>query len=251
MRGRVGRGDQKAYCYLLVERTKPLRRVARERLKALEELNQLGAGFQISMKDLEIRGAGNILGPEQSGHIAAVGYDLYCRLLKDTIERLSQGESPESVRSEVRHEPGLEVELGLHAYLPEEWIPDEEARLDVLRRLSEIHDERGAEAARAMLRDRFGKVPPEAERLVESFLLKARLEPLGLTRLAWRDGCYLVEFTDRVALERWLGSRKVDLRLVRTGLAHLHPPRNARTPEAALEWLEGLLKPAEAPSRMA
>ncbi len=251
LRGRVGRGDQKAYCYLLVERTKPLRRVARERLKALEELNQLGAGFQISMKDLEIRGAGNILGPEQSGHIAAVGYDLYCRLLKDTIERLSQGESPESVRSEVRHEPGLEVELGLHAYLPEEWIPDEEARLDVLRRLSEIHDERGAEAAREMLRDRFGKVPPEAERLVESFLLKARLEPLGLTRLAWRDGCYLVEFTDRVALERWLGSRKVDLRLVRTGLAHLHPPRNARTPEAALEWLEGLLKPAEAPSRMA
>ncbi|HKX46281.1 MAG TPA: DEAD/DEAH box helicase, partial [Planctomycetota bacterium] len=94
LRGRVGRGQQRAWCYLLVDRSKPLSHVARERLKALEELCHLGAGFQISMKDLELRGAGNLLGPEQSGHIAAVGYDMYCRLLAQTVERLRSGALP-------------------------------------------------------------------------------------------------------------------------------------------------------------
>jgi transcription-repair coupling factor (superfamily II helicase) len=97
LRGRVGRGAHKAYCCLLVDRTKPLREEARARLKALEEMNQLGAGFAISMKDLEIRGAGNILGPQQSGHIAAVGYDMYCRILKRAVESLQAGGDLETV----------------------------------------------------------------------------------------------------------------------------------------------------------
>jgi transcription-repair coupling factor len=90
LRGRVGRGAHKAHCFLLVDPLKPMKQIARERLKALEEMSQLGSGFAISMKDLELRGAGNILGPQQSGHIASVGYDLYCRLLKDTVERVRE-----------------------------------------------------------------------------------------------------------------------------------------------------------------
>ena len=243
LRGRVGRGSQKAYCYLLVERTKPIRDIARERLKALEELSQLGAGFQISMKDLEIRGAGNILGPEQSGHIAAVGYDLYCRLLKSTIDRLQGGESLDSVRLTVELDTGVELELGLRAFLPLDWIPEAATRLEILRGLSSIHGPEDARAALEMLRDRFGRVPPEAQALVRSFQLKASLDPLGLTRLAWKDGFYLLEFTDRVAIEAWLGGRRVDFRPIRTGVAHLHPSNDARTPEKALAWLERLLKP--------
>ncbi len=248
LRGRVGRAAQKAYCYLLIEKHKPLRDIARQRLKALEELSQLGAGFQISMKDLEIRGAGNILGPEQSGHISAVGYDLYCRLLKSTIERLQAGESLESVRHSAELDTGVELELGLRAYLPDDWIPEPATRLEILRRLSEIGGEEDARAALEMLRDRFGRVPPEAEALVRSFLLKARLDPLGLVRLAWKDGFYLLEFRDRVAIEGWLGGRRIDLRPIRTGLAHLHPPADARTPARALAWMERLLKPPGEPS---
>jgi transcription-repair coupling factor (superfamily II helicase) len=167
LRGRVGRGNHKAHCYLLIERTKPLRDVARERLKALEELNHLGAGFGISVKDLELRGAGNILGAQQSGHIAAVGYDMYCRLLKLTVERLHAGESfdREAPRIEER-EAGPELELGLRAFLPESWIPGGDTRVEILRTLSEIHGTEDQDAARALLKDRFGRIPPEAESLL-------------------------------------------------------------------------------------
>ena len=242
LRGRVGRAAQKAYCYLLVEQWKPIRQIARERLKALEELTQLGAGFQISMKDLEIRGAGNILGPEQSGHIAAVGYDLYCRLLKSTIDRLQAGEPLDSVRAAAELDTGVELELGLRAYLPSDWIPDPDVRLELLRRLSEIGAPEEAEKALEMLRDRFGRVPDEARTLVRTFALKARLDPLHLTRVSWQpEGFYLVEFADRVAVEGWLGGKKVDFRPLRTGVAHLHPPKDAKSPEKAVRWLEGLL----------
>ncbi len=108
----MGRGSVKAHCHLLVEKHKPLKQHARERLKALEEMNHLGAGFGISVKDLELRGAGNILGPQQSGHIAAVGYDMYCRLLKLTVERLAAGETTDRERPRFEEtEAGCELEV--------------------------------------------------------------------------------------------------------------------------------------------
>ena len=241
LRGRVGRGSQRGYCYLLIEKTKPIHEVARERLKALEEMNQLGAGFQISMKDLEIRGAGNVLGPQQSGHIGAVGYDLYCRLLKATVERLQDGMSLEELAAEDPTLGGVELELGIDAYLPDTWIADVHTRIEILRELSELSTlEQHAEAA-AGLRDRFGRIPPQAESLLRSFRLKLRLEQLSITRLAWQKDCYLLQFADRVALEGLVAGRKVDLRTIRTGLAHLHVPANCRSAARALDWFEGLL----------
>ncbi len=249
LRGRVGRGRHKAYCYLLIDRTRPLRDVARERLKALEELTQLGAGFQISMKDLEIRGAGNILGPEQSGHIAAVGYDMYCRLLKQTVERMAAGatiseELAAEIQAEVTRElelSAVELELGLRAFLPETWIPSHDARVELLRELAAIHDDQGATDALAMMRDRYGRVPEEAAMLVRQHRLRARLEALGVTRLSYREETYLLGYRDRVQLEAALADTPFELRPLKAGQAHLVIPPGRRTPEQALSWFEALL----------
>jgi len=255
LRGRVGRGSHKAFCYLLVERFKPLHDIARERLKALEEMNHLGAGFGISVKDLELRGAGNVLGAQQSGHIAAVGYDMYCRLLKLTIERLQAGESfdKDAVRRE-EQDAGVELELGIAAYLPDTWVALEETRLELLRQMVMIDSIEDAERTEQMLRDRFGRVPEEASNLVRLFRLKALLDPHGLTRLAWRGTSYLVEYEDPVALERFfqeMGGAELDLRRVRRGVAHLMIPPSMEAAEEALDWFEGLLKAQLSANRMA
>jgi transcription-repair coupling factor (superfamily II helicase) len=263
LRGRVGRGAHQAHCYLLVDRTKPLDEAARARIKALEELTQLGSGFQISMKDLELRGAGNLLGPEQSGHIGAIGYDMYCRLLRQTVERLQHAptEEGEALRARLAAEvpaavteeieaAAVELELGLSAYLPEDWIPEQKTRLEILRRLNAIESDEDVEEALAMLRDRFGRVPDEARALVVQFRTRALLLAAGIRRLAFRGETYLVEYRDRIALERALAG-EVELRPLRAGRAHLALPPAVRTPEAALAWILGLLKGPESAHKMA
>ncbi len=241
LRGRVGRGAQQAYCYLLIQKSKPIREVAKERLKALEEMTQLGAGFQISMKDLEIRGAGNVLGSQQSGHIGAVGYDLYCRLLKSTVERLQGGMSLEELAADDPSLGGVELELGIEAFLPDSWINDVHKRIEALRELSELTTLEQHKAMRASLRDRYGRVPEPAENLLRSFRLKLRLEELGITRLAWQRDCYLIQYSDRVAIEGLASNRKVDLRPIRTGVAHLHVPKKVKSSMDALNWFEPMI----------
>ena len=252
LRGRVGRGRHKSHCYLLIDKTRPLKEIARKRIKALEELTQLGAGFQISMKDLEIRGAGNILGPEQSGHIAAVGYDMYCRLLKATVERIADNPEladqtaellktvPQEVTAELEAQ-AVDLELGLGAYLPSTWIPNTDARLELFRKLNEIETESDAREAEAMLRDRFGRVPPEAYTLVEIFLLRSILSAFGIRRLQFRGETYIIEYADRIALEEAFGTTRIELRPLRAGLAHLVIPAGHRSARQALDWLRGAL----------
>jgi transcription-repair coupling factor (superfamily II helicase) len=263
LRGRVGRGDHKAYCYLLIDHTRPLRQEARERLKAIEELTQLGAGFQISMKDLEIRGAGNILGPEQSGHIAAIGYDMYCRLLHRTVERMRSSPEDLSAREELwtsvpegvteeLEAAAVELELGMRAFLPDEWIADPSERLELLRRLNTIDGPRDAQEVLAMLRDRYGRIPEEARHLVRQFELRAVLAGAGIRRLAWRQDTFLLEYGDRLLLEGALaGAEEVELRPLGAGRAHLVVPPAHRTPEAAADWIHGLLRPAGSAPKMA
>jgi len=251
LRGRVGRGDQKAFCYLLVERHKPLKDIARERLKALEEFNKLGSGFEISVKDLELRGAGNILGAQQSGHIAAVGYDMFCRLLKSTVDRLEAGEGleREAVRVE-ETEAGVELELGLEAYLPEDWVPGQNRRLDVLREISLLHEPGQVVEFAKSLRERFGRLPEAAQTLLRSIALKVRLDAFGLRSLAWRDGSYLITYSDPVAYTQLFEGRGLDLRRARRGVVHLFLPDEIEGPEAGLSWLEGLLQQVPEAARM-
>jgi transcription-repair coupling factor (superfamily II helicase) len=251
LRGRVGRASQASWCYLLVDRTKPLRNIAKERLKALEELSHLGAGFQISMKDLEIRGAGNLLGPEQSGHIAAVGYDMYCRLLKQTVEHLRSG-GGEALDTPLRPElsDSVEFELALKAYLPDDWIASPDGRLEILRRMDAVRSHGDALELEVALRDQYGRVPGPARMLLRQFRLRAALLPLTITRVSWRNDCFLIEFTDRVAIEQALAASKAELRPLRPGVALVMLPKRVQTPEAGLEWLERLLGlPALSPSQ--
>ncbi len=172
LRGRVGRGMVRAYAYFLYERGKRLTEPARKRLRTIREASSLGSGFRIALKDLEIRGAGNLLGREQSGHIGAVGFELYSRLLAETVEKLR---TEREGREPAPRPTFPTVDLPLPAYLPEEYVPGLSSRLALYQRLAEARSlEEVAELERE-LADRFGLLPPPARYL----LYLARLRVLG------------------------------------------------------------------------
>lgn len=164
LRGRVGRYKHQAYCYLLVDRHKHLSPDASRRLHAIEEYSQIGAGFGIAMRDLEIRGAGNLLGTQQSGHIAAVGYELYCQLLGSAVRELTH--QPPKMTVDV------DVDIPIQAFLPVDYVPELRHRIDIYRRISRIADVRELDEMRDELQDRFGRVP----KAVKSLLLVAELK---------------------------------------------------------------------------
>ena len=169
LRGRVGRSHRRAFCYLLVpDQVEPL---AEERLQVLEHHTDLGSGYRIALRDLELRGAGNLLGGEQSGHVQAVGFDMYLRWLEETVRGLKQGE--QGAGREQFSPP--DVTLDAPAHLPDEYVADDDTKLDLYRRLARAEHPGEIEAVRDELRDRFGRLPAAAERL----LLVAELRALG------------------------------------------------------------------------
>lgn len=162
LRGRVGRGRERAYAYLLYDPNKPLTETAHERLATIAQRTDLGSGMQIALKDLEIRGAGNLLGGEQSGHIADVGFDLYVRLVGEALAEHRAGESGgESESAEVK------VELPISAHLPENYVPAERLRLEAYKRLADAHTDQDVDDVAAELADRYGPLPEEAQTLVD------------------------------------------------------------------------------------
>ncbi len=173
LRGRVGRSDRRAYAYLLHRRAHPLTPVARKRLHAIFSASDLGAGYQIALSDLEIRGAGNILGAEQHGFMAAVGFELYTRLLAEAVDRL-RGRPPIAEPAPVR------LDLPGSAFLPDAYIADGGAKLEVYRRFSEARSAEDADALRGELRDRFGAVPPEVEGLFTAVGVRLAAEAAGV-----------------------------------------------------------------------
>jgi transcription-repair coupling factor (superfamily II helicase) len=164
LRGRVGRYKHRAYCYLLVDGQRTLSPSATKRLKAIEEFTELGAGFKIAMRDLEIRGAGNILGTQQSGHIAAVGYELYCQLLENSVRSLKN--QPQRTSLEVN------LDLPWRAFLPRDYVTGQRLKIEVYRRLSRIRKLERLEDFRQELVDRFGPLPEPAEWLLRSHELR-------------------------------------------------------------------------------
>ena len=171
LRGRVGRYKHRAYCYLLLDDGKTLTSTAARRLKAIEEYSELGAGFKIAMRDLEIRGAGNILGTEQSGHIAAVGYELYCHLLENAVRALK--------REPLRQHRHVAVDLPLSAFLPDDYIPAGRQKIEMYRKISLVQSEEQLELLRAELRDRYGALPDPVEMLL-------KIRELQLLALFWQ-----------------------------------------------------------------
>jgi len=171
LRGRVGRSHRRAYCYLMVPDA--IDEDSERRLQVLEHHTELGAGYRIALKDLELRGAGNLLGAEQSGFVQAVGFDLYLKLLEDAVRRVQAGESaPRDIPAD--------VSLDQPAYIPDEFVPSQEAKLDVYRRLTSAPEVAGIEELRRELRDRFGPLPPPAENLFAQAMLRAIGGRLGI-----------------------------------------------------------------------
>jgi transcription-repair coupling factor (superfamily II helicase) len=186
LRGRVGRSNRRAYAYLLVPADTQLSEIARKRLAALKEFSDLGAGFKIAALDLELRGAGNLLGGEQHGHIEAVGYDTYVRLLEETVRELKGEEVPLEIHSTLN--------LGLDIRIPPTYISDEAQRLRSYKRIADAKDEEQARKIADELADRYGPVPEEVTNLVRFSLLKSQAQRTGVESIDRRQGFANVKF---------------------------------------------------------
>ncbi|HSL97936.1 MAG TPA: transcription-repair coupling factor, partial [Candidatus Deferrimicrobiaceae bacterium] len=191
LRGRVGRSSRRAYAYLLYRRRERMSEDARKRLQAIFNASELGAGFQIALSDLEIRGAGNILGGEQSGHMAAVGFDLYSRLLAEAVE---ERKAVHEHRAPVLPAAQAVVDLPLEAHLPDEYVPDEAQKLELYRRLARARSAGDVAAFRQEVIDRFGPLPPPVARLAEVAELRLAAEAAGVSSMSREDGQLVVRF---------------------------------------------------------
>ncbi|MBI4609817.1 MAG: transcription-repair coupling factor [Candidatus Rokubacteria bacterium] len=186
LRGRVGRERQQAYAHFLIPADGRIDETAQKRLRVLEELTELGSGFKLALRDLEIRGAGNLLGPEQHGHIAAVGFDLYTKLLAEAVRELKGEAAEPSV------DPVITVEV--EAYLPESYVPEVNQRLALYNRLAGLADPGGMEEVRAELLDRFGPLPAPVVHLLEVVALRVAARKLAIEKVEATGGTALLTF---------------------------------------------------------
>ncbi|MFG0332827.1 MAG: TRCF domain-containing protein, partial [Maioricimonas sp. JB049] len=234
LRGRVGRYKHRAYCYLILDESRPLTSIAAKRLKAIEEYSELGAGFRIAMRDLEIRGAGNILGTEQSGHIATVGYELYCQLLENAVRQL-KGETP-------RENPYVNVDLPIQAYLPDEYVGTGRAKIDVYRKLAAAGTAAELAEVEEELRDRFGPLPPAAEQLLSLKELQLLAFSSRLDTIRLEAGYAVFGYRNHEKVQELAARLRPDLRVVDRRNAYLVLPREELAGAALLEHLKSVLR---------
>ena len=198
IRGRVGRAKTRAYAYLTTKPRAPLTPAAQKRLRLLASLDSLGAGFTLASQDLDIRGAGNLLGEEQSGHIREVGYELYQQMLEDTIQKLRSGEIEGLADQDRDWSP--QINLGVPVLIPEGYVPDLDVRLGLYRRLSTLTSKVELEGFAAELIDRFGPLPREVNTLLLIVRIKALCRRAGIARLdGGPKGCTLQFHNDKFA----------------------------------------------------
>jgi len=203
LRGRVGRGNHRAYAYFLYSKGRHLTPAAGKRLQTIFEATELGAGFRIAMKDLEIRGAGNLLGSEQSGHIAAVGFDLYYQLLAEAVEELKARQSGvDRVAAGVSLAPLPAIDLPLSAYLPEDYVADLTTRLNLYQRLAKVSSVDELRQIREELRDRFGNLPSVVENLLYVVNLKTLAAQAGMQSISKEDRQIVIRFREGVKIDR-------------------------------------------------
>lgn len=237
LRGRVGRQKARAYAYLIVQPHKMVTPVAARRLKAIEEFTELGSGFRIAMRDLEIRGAGNILGAEQSGHIAAIGYEMYCQLLENAVRRLNNQPPRQAIE--------VHIDLPWPAYLPRDYVPGQKLRIEVYRRLSRLRSLKLLDDFRQELVDRYGPLPEPVEWLLRSTevrLLCVRWELKGVHR----DGKDLVlSYRNKKRADRLATRSEGRLRVVDEANIYCRLRPGEDQPEVTYRLLQKVLRPSE------
>jgi transcription-repair coupling factor (superfamily II helicase) len=194
LRGRVGRSDVQAYAYCLYKPNKVLTEQAQSRLKSIREFTSLGSGYQIALRDMEIRGVGNILGAEQHGHMVSVGFDLYCKLLEESVSEL-KGEG-------VQNDADSQVDINVSAFLPETYVADNEQRLIEYKRLADVRSERQLSMLVEEWRDRFGPLPQEAKQLVQVVKLRLLASQAGVSAI--RPEAQGIRLSVNYRLQQWL-----------------------------------------------
>lgn len=187
LRGRIGRDKYKAYCYIFYPRRLPLSDIAEKRLQTIAQCTELGSGFKIALRDLELRGAGNILGPEQHGYILEVGFDFYCKLLEEAVN------SEKGIK--IERERPVEIDLQADAYIPTDYIPDPAQRINIYRKFASCSDSQSLEKIREELEDRYGDIPLSCLTLFELVELRQLAKRLGIEKIGERDGEVEVEFS--------------------------------------------------------
>jgi transcription-repair coupling factor (superfamily II helicase) len=234
LRGRVGRYKHRAYCYLLLPEDRPLTEVAARRLKAIEQYSMLGAGFKIAMRDLEIRGAGNLLGAEQSGHIAAVGYEMYCTLLEHAAKRL-------------RHEPVIEpakthLELPVVGALPKRYIPSDKHRMEAYRRISRAATLNELDEVIQSIREAYGDAPKQAQTLINLTEVRIGASTLGIDTLKLEGPDLIFTTRDPRKLEAVFNNAPGRVSVLDETTLYYRPPSNyLDPPETLLAVLRKLL----------
>jgi len=236
LRGRVGRYKNRAYCYLLLPADRPVTPVAAKRLKAIEEYSHLGAGFKIAMRDLEIRGAGNILGPEQSGHIATVGYEMYCQLLEDATRQLKN--QPKPAR------PEAHVDIGVSAFIPKQWIDGDRQRMDIYRRLTRCDSLDMLNMLEQDLKDAFGEPPRPAVLLMALTELRLLAGIYGIESVIKKDPDVILTVHDAGRAQTGLIGAPGSLRVIDEKTVYLRMPAGFMEADTLLMVLRNLLKSA-------
>ncbi|MCA0385145.1 MAG: transcription-repair coupling factor [Firmicutes bacterium] len=192
LRGRVGRSNRLAYCYIFYQENKVLNEVAEKRLKAIKEFTELGAGFKIAMRDLEIRGAGNVLGTEQHGYMEAIGYDLYCKLLEESVAT-KKGEI-------VKAKPQAKIDLAVNAYIPETYIGNHQMKIEIYKKIASIESRSDVDAIYEEIEDRFGTVPVSVANLITIAYIKALCEFMGIEEVSEDSKDFILKFATDYAI---------------------------------------------------
>jgi len=234
LRGRVGRYKHRAYCYLLIDPNKNLTPNAAKRLRAIEEFSDMGAGFAIAMRDLEIRGAGNILGTQQSGHIALVGYELYCQLLEDAVRTLKR--LPPKTWIDV------DVDLPCQAYVPRSYVPDMRSKIDLYRRLARVSNRGELREFVAELHDRFGPPPPPCKRLLSLGDLRILAHHWQISSIRMEDDYAVFNYTSPRKMHELYTRNSGQLRVVDDKSAYLPLDGEATDPDVIIDRIKSLLQ---------
>jgi transcription-repair coupling factor (superfamily II helicase) len=233
LRGRVGRSSHRAYCYLLLSADRPPTPKAGKRLKTIEEFSELGAGFRIAMRDLEIRGAGNLLGREQSGYIAAVGYEMYCRLLEQAVRRLKNEPDPTP--------PPVNVDLDLAAHIPRHYIKPDRSRIEIYRRIVTCRSKTDLDQLERDLHDAFGPFPTEVQRLLELAEIRVHARRFGIASISLQrpDVIFIIE--NVAAVEPLFSDAPGTVRMPDARTVHLRLPANYLEPASLVTVLRHML----------